>query len=466
MTVVTHPEKTLIEWADVERRAPSVNSFGPNRPLYIAHRGGGFNAPENTAEAFREAVLAGVYAIEPDVQLLSDGATCVMHDTTVDRMTTSTGNVVALNTTGWLGLNIDAGTQMGGGWSDVVKPALFENVLTEFKGKAIIVPEAKASGTPTAVIAALQKIGIAKDQALVQGGTTTAPSLAVNAGYQGLYLTSTAADISTVAGLGIQWVGLDAGLASDSVFLQWISSGRKTLAWTINRRYRRDQLLALGVSGFFSDDPVYLEGKTAARTTDPFALQRWYPGIQGDGYAFDNTVRGRFTAPNYWGWAETDANARFVLQGWGCPILNKERPENFSITLSIKFGATADATRWASLFLADSSYGDRFFKNNGADGANGYHFLFRKTGNIEIYAKNNGAESTLGTAPSTAIADGEEVTYRVSVTSTAVTIARLDGAGNVVASKSVNDTTYRGGYFHLGHAQVGALFRNITIAPL
>ncbi|MEX0856185.1 MAG: glycerophosphodiester phosphodiesterase [Gemmatimonadota bacterium] len=64
------------------------------RPLFFAHRGGAKLAPENTLEAFRNAVdrwRADV--LEMDVRGTSDGEVVVIHDATVDRTTDGTGRV-------------------------------------------------------------------------------------------------------------------------------------------------------------------------------------------------------------------------------------------------------------------------------------------------------------------------------------------------------------------------------------
>lgn len=61
-------------------------------PLIIAHRGSRIDTPENTIEAFKEAVEKyGAKAIETDIRISSDGVCYLMHDSTVDRTTDGTG---------------------------------------------------------------------------------------------------------------------------------------------------------------------------------------------------------------------------------------------------------------------------------------------------------------------------------------------------------------------------------------
>ncbi|MBV6522322.1 MAG: Glycerophosphodiester phosphodiesterase [Gemmatimonadaceae bacterium] len=65
-------------------------------PLVIAHRGNSAHAPENTIEAFRQAIALGADGIEFDVRLTRDGRAIVMHDPAVDRTTSGTGLVADL----------------------------------------------------------------------------------------------------------------------------------------------------------------------------------------------------------------------------------------------------------------------------------------------------------------------------------------------------------------------------------
>lgn len=59
----------------------------------IAHRGSRGNRPENTLEAFQEALKVSSDGIELDVHLSKDGQVVVIHDETVDRTTSGKGYV-------------------------------------------------------------------------------------------------------------------------------------------------------------------------------------------------------------------------------------------------------------------------------------------------------------------------------------------------------------------------------------
>ena len=60
-------------------------------PLWIAHRGAGKLAPENTLAAFREGARHGYRAFECDVKLSADDVPFLLHDTELDRTTPECG---------------------------------------------------------------------------------------------------------------------------------------------------------------------------------------------------------------------------------------------------------------------------------------------------------------------------------------------------------------------------------------
>jgi len=59
----------------------------------VAHRGMAAGYPENTLVAFRHSVALGFPVIEVDLRATADGHIVIMHDETVDRTTSGTGEV-------------------------------------------------------------------------------------------------------------------------------------------------------------------------------------------------------------------------------------------------------------------------------------------------------------------------------------------------------------------------------------
>src|SRR5258708_34298374 len=60
-------------------------------PFWIAHRGAGKLAPENTLAAFRVGAGHGYRAFECDVKLSADGVAFLLHDATLERTTSAQG---------------------------------------------------------------------------------------------------------------------------------------------------------------------------------------------------------------------------------------------------------------------------------------------------------------------------------------------------------------------------------------
>ena len=76
-------------------------------PRWIAHRGAGKLAPENTLAAFRLGASHGYRAFECDVKLSADGVPFLLHDATLRRTTNGRGTAGDL---GWSALSrLDAG---------------------------------------------------------------------------------------------------------------------------------------------------------------------------------------------------------------------------------------------------------------------------------------------------------------------------------------------------------------------
>ena len=65
-------------------------------PRWIAHRGAGKLAPENTLAAFRVGASYGYRAFECDVKLSADGVPFLLHDSTLERTTSGHGAASAL----------------------------------------------------------------------------------------------------------------------------------------------------------------------------------------------------------------------------------------------------------------------------------------------------------------------------------------------------------------------------------
>ncbi len=77
----------------LKRERPG-HSYFAGAPLLIAHRGGAKLAPENTMEAFQQAVETwGADILETDARLTLDGRVVLIHDSTSNRTCDSPGQI-------------------------------------------------------------------------------------------------------------------------------------------------------------------------------------------------------------------------------------------------------------------------------------------------------------------------------------------------------------------------------------
>jgi glycerophosphoryl diester phosphodiesterase len=91
-------------------------------PYWIAHRGAGKSAPENTLAAFRKGASCGFQMFECDVKLSADDVPFLLHDSALERTTSGLGTA---GERPWAALSqLDAGGWHGAGYAGEPLPTL------------------------------------------------------------------------------------------------------------------------------------------------------------------------------------------------------------------------------------------------------------------------------------------------------------------------------------------------------
>lgn len=109
-------------------------------PLVSAHRGGPYiGYPENAIETFAHVASKGPVVIECDIAMTSDSVLVMMHDNTLERTTTGTGNVIDFT---WEELQHIRLKDHEGNLTDFEIPTLTD-VLIWGKGKALFTLDVK-----------------------------------------------------------------------------------------------------------------------------------------------------------------------------------------------------------------------------------------------------------------------------------------------------------------------------------
>lgn len=417
-------------------------------PWVIAHRGGPLLWPESTMEAYRASTASGNPFVEVDCHLLKgEQSIGVMHDASLERTANEKKYVGQLTAREWKQLRIDGHKLLGPGWGSYEAP-FFDEILATFGNKKIIFAEAKDGRSGTAIVSLLHRYGISNDHVVVNAFQESQLKAARSAGYLTcLNMGDLTRPVDALRKAGYWAVLIPyAGPEKTADYIRQLKvAGIKALSLA-DRQSERDELVRCGIDGFYTDDPLYLDGSGSYRVNaDPYATQRWAAGM----LAAQPGGRGQFTAPNKWGVDASSENTYLgCLQGWMCPIGGKLVAPAWTLEISITFGRRLQDGRWASVgvFTTDAAL------NNDLAPARvlfGYNLLFYNTGGMALYRYDGipGRSPTLlKEARGPAIAEGETVRYRIAVADGQITAERVDGKASLI----MEDKAYRGAYVTLG----------------
>ncbi len=244
-------------------------------PLLIAHRGGSGLAPENTLEAFRQAVEDwAADMIELDVRATADGHCVVMHDPTVDRTTDGTGAVadMTLAELKWL----DAGyrfTPDGGATFPFrgrgVRVPTIEEVLEALPNTRLTI-ELKTAAAQRPLLEAIRRAG-AVDRVIVAGesdayrtelddypGPISASSSDVRRLFVLHHLRLGRLWKSDVVAAQIPETWNGRRIVTPSLVREFHRHGVAVHIWTVNDADDMQRLLDWGVDGIVTDRPDLL----------------------------------------------------------------------------------------------------------------------------------------------------------------------------------------------------------------
>ncbi|MFY9477322.1 MAG: glycerophosphodiester phosphodiesterase [Aquabacterium sp.] len=230
-------------------------------PRWIAHRGAGKLAPENTLVAFKRGASYGYQMFECDVKLSADGEAFLLHDAELARTTSGHGLAGAMN---WAELSrLDAG-----GWHSPAfagEPLLHLDALAAWlqaEGQAVNLEIKPTPGTDR-----LTGEVVAKRVEQLWAGSEVKPLLssfqsealaaardAVPSLPRALLLTewvpnavALALDLGCIA-LVVQHAGLDAPRIAEGH-----RAGLRMLTYTVNEPERAQALWSAGLDGLITD---------------------------------------------------------------------------------------------------------------------------------------------------------------------------------------------------------------------
>jgi glycerophosphoryl diester phosphodiesterase len=230
-------------------------------PCWIAHRGAGKLAPENTLAAFRLGAAHGYRMFECDAKLSADGVVFLMHDATLARTTSGQGVGGDLN---WHVLSqLDAGSWHSRAYAGEPLPTL--EALARFclaNGHGLNIEIKPTPGTEAATGEAVARLTARLWQGAdvpplltsfqpkaLAAALDTAPELPrgllVDTLWTGWF--EKAQELSCVA------VVANYALWDAATVAQVHGAGMRCLSYTVNDEWAAQHLLALGTDGIITD---------------------------------------------------------------------------------------------------------------------------------------------------------------------------------------------------------------------
>jgi glycerophosphoryl diester phosphodiesterase len=230
-------------------------------PRWIAHRGAGKLAPENTLAAFRLGASHGYRAFECDVKLSGDGVLFLMHDATLSR--TTSGHGIAGDQR-WSDLSmLDAGGWHSRAFAGEPLPTLAAIARFCIRNGCALNIEIK----PTPGTEAETGRAVARAVAELWAGQAVPPLLssfspeALHAARAAderwpralLLDTLRAGWLDEATGIGCVAVVTNYNVMDEAVVAQLHAAGLRALVYTVNDPAIAQQMLAIGVDGIITD---------------------------------------------------------------------------------------------------------------------------------------------------------------------------------------------------------------------
>lgn len=229
-------------------------------PRWVAHRGAGKLAPENTLAAFRLGASHGYRMFECDAKLSADGVVFLMHDATLDR--TTDGHGIGGDRP-WAELSrLDAGSWHSRGYAGEALPTLqalarwclanghLLNIeIKPTPGTARRTGEVVAADAARLWAGQVPPLLTSFEPEALEGARQVAPQLP-----RGLLLdTLWKGWLETALSLDCQAIVCNHVLWDTSVVTQAKSAGFRCLSYTVNDEWAAQRLWSLGTDGIITD---------------------------------------------------------------------------------------------------------------------------------------------------------------------------------------------------------------------
>ena len=230
-------------------------------PLWIAHRGAGKLAPENTLAAFRVGAAHRFRAFECDVKLSADGVPFLLHDATLERTTSGAGTAGVLS---WSELSrLDAGGWHCASFAGEPMPtlkAIARYCLRNHHALNIEIKPTPGDAQHTGQVVALEAAHLWAGQAVAPLLSSFQPEALAAArlaapGLPRALLLDTLRDgwFEQAQTLGCVAVVTDHALMDAALLSRLHGAGLRAVVYTVNEAADAQRLIGLGIDAMITD---------------------------------------------------------------------------------------------------------------------------------------------------------------------------------------------------------------------
>lgn len=440
----------------------------------ISHRGGGgFGAPDNEINGWRYGLAIDSGVIDIDIGLGSDGTPVCMHDDTIDRTTTGTGDLDAQDLAAIRALETDPATYLAaGGWPAGVVSTL-DDVCRLWGNQVVLHIQPRSVAGGNAVAACLSRHSIRTNMAILNADSQSYVAACVALGYPSSQnaadATNQSSNMATYYAAGARYLACATGWTSTLIAAAH-AAGLLTGIYSQARIHERDTFFAAGGDFVMSDEPVYQAGKGTNHLGNQFNGGFWPPGLIPA--ATTSGGRGRVTAGGLWQQTYLDVNARLCLLGF-LGVTSATASWQLDFTLRIDTSRASNASY--NLMLCTPTDEART-GISGQYGTGGLFVVLRRTQQYSIYRIDGpstitllgetSAQSALSGTGSGSDSDGDQTANAGAGTAYAFRLTYNPTTGNITLANvtsahpsgtlSITNSSLVGlaGYIHAGRNNI------------
>ena len=215
-----------------------------NLPMIVAHRGLHRDAPENSVAAFIAAANAGISWVECDVWPSSDNTAMVIHDPTLERTSSHTGEVRKYTAAELKQIGVPS-------LDDVVE------ALNHLTAPGLVV-EIKPRINRLFVESVLESLGVYDGIRLVQSfhDDNIVRAWGTDDSLHTAMLVDTSEDMQKAIERGWPMINAHHSLVDEALVAKLHSTGRRIGAWTVNEPADIRRMIQLGIDLLITDEPI------------------------------------------------------------------------------------------------------------------------------------------------------------------------------------------------------------------